>query len=75
MPETKTVSLRVPVDDLAAVERAGLRPSEIMREALARKARELRASQWGEAARRRLRPAPKGFPASEDFLRSDRDRR
>lgn len=73
MGETKTVSLRVSIESLDAVEKAGLKPTEVMREALDRKARELQVEAWVVGVKKRRRPAPRGFPRAEDTIRADRD--
>ena len=75
MSETKTVSLRVEIGDLAVVEQAGLRPVDVMRDALRTKAAELRARGWAEDVRRRRWTPAAGLPPSEEMVRRDRDAR
>lgn len=72
---TKTVSLRVAVEDLETLRRAGVAPTEVMREALHRKAIALRAAAWVEETRRRAWKPPPGTPRSQDIIRAFRDAR
>lgn len=75
MADTKTVSLRLPVEDLAVLAEHGVAPTEVMREAVHAKARALKAQAWEARIKERAWKLPRGAPRSEDVIREDRDSR
>lgn len=73
MAKTKTVSLRVPTEDLEELTEAGIEASEVMRAALHAEARRLRADRWLRDVKKSTVKPPPGTPTAAELVRMDRD--
>lgn len=75
MGETKTVSVRIPLEDLERFAAADEDLTEFIKDAVHRKARDLWLDAWAREARSNLWKLPPGGPDSTAIIRKARDER